>query len=242
LPETTPTPTFVLLHGSWHGGWCWDRVKPILEKQGHEVIAPTLLGLGELADSATPETGLTTHIQQIEQLLEEHDVRNAVLVGHSYGGMLLTGLAQRVPERIAWLIYLDALLPHHNQSCFDLMPGAEPDFQAAADAEGNGWLVPPMSAADLGVADPDDARWVDEHLTPMPILTHRERVDAIDHRDQSLRRAFVLCEQFGFHAFAEQARAEGFEVVKTIDAGHDVQVTHPLELCEMLLAIVAAPV
>jgi len=229
--------TYVLIHGSWHGGWCWDRLAPILVARAGRVLAPTLVGLGDLASLATPATGLSTHLDQLEAFLAEQDVRDAVLVGHSYAGMLLTGIAERVPQRLASLVYLDALIPADGQSCFDLMPGVEDEFQAGADAVGDGWLVPPLDAADLGVTDPSDASWVNGRLTPMPIMTHRERLAVPRHRARALRRSFVLCRRFGFHAFAAQARADGFDVVTEIDAGHDVQVTHPRELSEILLAL-----
>jgi pimeloyl-ACP methyl ester carboxylesterase len=234
---TSGSRTFVLLHGSWHGGWCWDRLVPLLEQQRHRVLAPTLLGLGELADRASPELGLSAHIDQIESLLIGEDLDAVTLVGHSYGGMLLTALADRVPDRISWLVYLDAFLPEHGQSCFDLMPDAEADFQVAADAGGRGWLVPPMSAEDLGVSDPTLARWVEARLTPMPIRTHQEALDAPLGRARTRRRAFILCEQFGFHAFAAQARDEAFDVVRSIDSGHDVQLTHPHQLAEILFQL-----
>jgi len=89
--------TFVLIHGSWHGGWCWDRLKPLLEERGHRVIAPTLVGLGELAYLANPNTGLSVHVDQVAALLSDEDVRDAVLVGHSYGGMILTAVAEQAP-------------------------------------------------------------------------------------------------------------------------------------------------
>jgi pimeloyl-ACP methyl ester carboxylesterase len=209
--------TFVLVHGSWHGGWCWERLAPLLEQQGHRVLAPTLLGLGELADGATPDTGLTLHVDQVEKLLIDSDLNDVILVGHSYGGMLITALADRLPNRMSWLVYLDALLPKHGQSCFDLMPGVESDFQAAADVAGQGWLVPPMSAEDLGVSEPTLARWVDERLTPMPIRTHQEALNAPLGRAGTLCRAYILCAQFGFPAIDEVVFVGGAEVAPVDD-------------------------
>jgi len=229
--------TYVLIHGSWHASWCWSRLSPKLENLGHQVLAPTLIGLGELANLATPETGLTTHIQQIELLLQEEGISDAILVGHSYGGMILTGVAELAPERISTLVYLDALIPEHGQSCFDLMPGVESEFRAAAIASGCEWLVPPMSAEEFGVTDPKDAKWVNKMLTPMPIMTHSEKVEAETDRARSMRRVYILCERFGFQPIAEMARTMGFQRVVAIDAGHEVQLTHPEELLNVLLDI-----
>ena len=101
---------FVMVHGSWHGGWCWDRVTPLLTQQGHRVVAPTLVGLGDLAHQARPDTGLSVHVAQVEALLASDDMTDVTLVGHSYAGLILTALADRQPTRIRSLIYLDALL------------------------------------------------------------------------------------------------------------------------------------
>ena len=229
--------TWVLIHGSWHASWCWSRLSPKLESLGHQVLAPTLLGLGELANLASPETGLTTHIRQIQLLLQEEEVSDAILVGHSYGGMILTGVAELAPERISTLVYLDALIPEHGQSCFDLMPGVESEFRAAAIATGCEWLVPPMSAEEFGITDPKDAKWVNEMLTPMPMMTHTEKVDAAADRARSMRRIYILCERFGFQYFAELARTMRFQRVTSIDSGHDVQLTNPEELLNVLLEI-----
>ncbi len=223
-------PPFVLIHGSWHGGWCWERLAPLLEERGHRVLAPTLIGLGALAHLARPETGLAVHADQVAALLRDEDVHDAVLVGHSYGGMILTASTEQEPDRIASLVYLDALIPAHGQSAFDLMPGVEDGFQAGADAVGDGWLVPPMDAAEFGIADPVDAAWVNERLTPMPIRTHREKVAAPRDLARSKKRAFIFCERSFFGGFAEHAAADGFDVVTSVDAGHDVQLTHPAEL------------
>ena len=229
--------TYVLIHGSWHASWCWSRLSPKLERLGHQVIAPTLLGLGELAHLASPQTGLTAHIRQIELLMQEEEVSDAILVGHSYGGMILTGVAELAPERISALVYLDAVIPEHGQSCFDLMPGVESEFRAAAIANGCEWLVPPMSAEELGVTDPKDAKWVNEMLTPMPMMTHVEKVAAESDRARSLLRSYILCESFGFQHFAELARTMEFHRVASIDSGHDVQLTQPQELLNVLLGI-----
>ncbi len=169
---------FLLIHGSRHGAWCWDRLLPILKARGHEVWAPTLIGLGERAGEASLRTGLVMHVDQITELILAADLNDLTLVGHSYGGPVMVGTAERVPNRIGHLVYLDALVPDHGQSAFDLMPGAESGFVQAMRSAGSEFLVPPMSPQELGVTEPADVEWVRMHLTPMPILTHREKVNA----------------------------------------------------------------
>ena len=108
--------TFVLVHGGWHGGWCWQKVIPFLEAAGHEVYAPTLTGLAERASELSPDVGLDTHIQDIVGLLQEKNLHGVILVGHSYGGMVITGVADRLPGRLAHLVYLDALVPQNGDA------------------------------------------------------------------------------------------------------------------------------
>ena len=113
--------TFVLVHGSWHGGWCWQKVARLLRQPGHEVYTPTLTGLGERSHLATKKSGLELHIQDILNVLEFEDLHEVVLVGHSYAGLVITGVAERAPGRVARLVYLDAFIPHAGQSAFAML-------------------------------------------------------------------------------------------------------------------------
>ena len=114
--------TFVLVHGGWFGGWCWQKVIPFLEAAGHEVYAPTHTGLAERASELSPNVGLDTHIQDIVGLLEEKNLHGVILVGHSYGGMVITGAVDQVPERIAHLVYFDTFVPCDGKSMVDVSP------------------------------------------------------------------------------------------------------------------------
>src|SRR2546421_9380647 len=114
--------TFVLVHGAWHGGWCWQKVIPFLEEASHEVYAPTLTGLAERASELSPDVGLDTHIQDIVGELQEKHLHGVILVGHSYGGMVITGVVDQVPERIAHLVYLDTFVPRDGESMADVSP------------------------------------------------------------------------------------------------------------------------
>ena len=127
--------TFLLVHGAWHGGWCWQKVIPFLEAAGHEVYAPTLTGLAERASELSPDVGLDTHIQDIVGLLEEKNLHGVTLVGHSYGGMVITGVVDQVPERIAHLVYLDTFVSRDGESMANISPIELDTTQAST-----GWL------------------------------------------------------------------------------------------------------
>ncbi len=166
--------TFVLVHGSFHGGWCWQKVARLLRESGSEVHTPTLTGLGERSHLATRQAGLDLHIQDIINVLEFEDLHDVVLVGHSYAGLVITGVAERVPQRLKLLVYLDAFIPHDGQSAFDLMPGTEEQWTQMAVAQGDGWLVPAMSAEMMGITNRTDAAWAQSRLRPMPLFTHQQ--------------------------------------------------------------------
>ena len=114
--------TFVLLHGAWHGGWCWDRVAPLLRDAGHEVHAPTLTGLSERAHLLSPQVGLDTHVEDVVRLVDTLGLTDVVLVGHSYAGQIVTAVADRRPEAIARRVYLDAFVGSDGEAARDLLP------------------------------------------------------------------------------------------------------------------------
>ena len=221
--------TYVLVHGSWHGGWCWKKLLPYLESDDSRVFTPTLTGLGERRHLATPATGLSHHVEDIVNVLEYEDLHDVILVGHSYAGLVITGVAER-SDRVGKLVFLDALVPEHAESIFSMIPGMEENFTAAADSQG---LVPSWEPADFGVTDPEDLEWMIPRLTPMPILTHAEAVDAPLMKAKQLPRSFVHCAQFGLGGFGEKIRSEGGTVF-TLDCGHDAMVLQPEELADIL--------
>jgi pimeloyl-ACP methyl ester carboxylesterase len=225
---------FLLIHGTWHGAWCWERLVPILKERGHAVWAPTLIGLAERSGEASPQTGLTTHVDQITKLIQDTGLNDFTLVGHSYAGLVMVGTAERLPKNITHLVYLDSLVPDHGQSAFDLMPGAESGFVQAMRNAGSEYLVPPMPPQDLGVTKKADVKWMTTHMTPMPILTHREKVDAPQRKAFKIPSTYIHCLQFGLGAgFARQARRNGWQVLD-VDDGHDVMITNPKLLADLL--------
>ena len=227
--------TFVLVHGSWHGGWCWKKVIPRLVERGYACAAPTLSGMGERFHIASRNMGLSVHIQDIINLLEFEDLNDVVLVGHSYSGMVITGVAER-SSRISKLVYLDAIVPEHGQSVFSLMTGMEDQFKKSADANG---MVPAWKPEDFGVTDPRDVKWMKSRLTPMPILTHQEKLDAPKMKAKKLPRFFVHCTRFGLGGFAEKVRREGGTVFD-LDTGHDAMITEPEKLSSIFDKIASA--
>ena len=164
--------TYVLVHGGWDGGWAWTPVAKKLRSAGHEVFTPTLTGSGERVHLASPEVDLNTHISDVANLFHYEDLHQVALVGSSGGGMVITGVAERVPERIDRLIYLDAFVPTDSESIWDMLgPEMQASFQQAAEERGGGWRVPTDPNADrrtdvmlkmvkqpLALKNPDAAR------------------------------------------------------------------------------------
>ena len=229
----------LLLHGSWHGAWCWDRLMPLLESRGHTVWAPSLVGLGEREGEASPETGLSTHVDQIARLIETEDLDELVVVGHSYAGLLMVALAERVAERIRHFVYFDALIPRNNQSAFDLMPGVEESFRKRMREAGSDCLVPPLSPEVMGVTAPGDVAWMLRRLTPMPIRTHLEKVVAPDDKAAAIPSSYIRCLQFSLGAkYAAWAKSQGWPVFE-IDTGHDAMLTEPEVLADRNVSAVS---
>ncbi len=185
--------SFVIVHGAFGGGWEWTAVARILRRSGHEVFTPTLTGMGERTHLGS-RVGLQTHVDDIVALLEFEDIRDVVLCGASYGGMAVTGAADRIPGRIALVVYIDALIPHDGQSGLDLLPeGFGEAVREAMDQDGHGWVDLPR-----GVMPPDGLISAEERgryvarLRPQPIATFTEPIHLTGAIDQ-LPRAFIRC-------------------------------------------------
>ena len=178
--------------------------------------------------------GLMVHVKEVADLIDSKALEAPILVGHSYGGMVITGVPESTPN-VGKLVYLDGLVPENGQSVFSMMPGMEGQFEAVADSQG---MVPPWEPGDFGVTNPRDVSWMKKLLTPMPILTHREKLIAPKMKAKSLPRYFIHCSQFGLGGFAEKVRREGGTVFE-IDSGHDAMIIEPKELSLMLHRIAA---
>jgi pimeloyl-ACP methyl ester carboxylesterase len=230
--------TFVLVHGSWHGAWCWRRVTPLLNRAGHDVHAVTLTGLGDRSHLSADRIDLGTHIADVINLLFYEDVRDALLVGHSYAGLVVTAVAEAVPERVAMLIYLDAYVPEGSQSWLDLL--TPEDAAAERSQMAATGLRPPAPAEVLGISDPELATWVQERLTPQPAATYEQKVPAGGRADASMRKTYIHCTAGPMAArlapFARAARNLGWTTYD-LAAGHDAMLTAPAELGTLLLEL-----
>ena len=157
---------FLVCHGAWGGGWSWKKMHPLMQAADHRLVTPTYTGLGERVHLASPSIDLETHIQDVLNVIRYEDLGNVVLLGHSYGGMVATGVADRARDRVKQLIYLDAFVPDDGQSLFDLNEAGREPMRALANA-GDGWRVPPNpTPADT---PPEDVAWLNARRVDMPI-------------------------------------------------------------------------
>ena len=237
--------TFVLVHGAWHGGWCWGRVAPLLRAAGHDVLTPTLTGLGERSHLASPEVCLSTHIEDAMQVLEYEDLREVILVGHSYGGMVITGVSDQMPRRLSHLIYLDAFLPTAGDSMLALLgPERAAAMRAKAEGAGDGWYVPadPLAFGWFGVTDPADQEWLGSKLAAQPLRTLDEPVALTRPGGVPLPRTYIRCNGVNasatFATLADRLRTDRAWRYRELPTGHDAMVTMPRELAALLLEVV----
>ncbi len=229
----------MLVHGSCCGGWVWQKLAPLLRSAGHEVYTPTLTGLADRSHLYRCGVDLTTHITDVANLLFYEDLSQVVLVGNSYGGMVITGVAARVPERLKKLVYQDAYIPEDAQSEADLLPAP---IRAAreAEAKAHGGLTEPFPPAVFGITDPELENWIKARLTPHPWATYAEPVPAGNDRSAAIPRVFVHCTNYPattprlFDPFAQKARSAGWEVHE-LAATHLAMLTEPRELAELLV-------
>jgi pimeloyl-ACP methyl ester carboxylesterase len=230
--------TFVLVHGAWHGGWVWQRVAPLLRAAGHEVHTPTLTGVSDRAHLLSPSVGLGTHVQDVVALIEAYDADDVVLVGHSYGGQVVTGVADRIPDRLSLRVYLDAFVGDDGEAAIDLQPATVAGhYRESVAGPGFGWLIPVRSLQVLGVTEQSDVDWLSAGLTPHPWLTYTEPLRLTGAADR-VPAAFVECTDWMrvFQAHAERAAARGWPV-RTVATGHEAMVTAPKELADVLLEL-----
>lgn len=224
---------FVLVHGSWHGGWCWKKVVPLLRQAGHEVYTPTLTGMGERNHLHARGIDLNTHIRDIVQMAKFEDFHDLILVGHSYAGMVISGVADQLLNRIARLVYLDAFVPHDGENTYSLMTD-NGDYQSnRARMEGDGWFIPSLTPADFGVTDPADTAWMNERLTPITAATFEQPIRLHDPNAQVIPRSYILTSEY-FASMASRAKGTGWDFHELI-AGHDAMITAPRELADILI-------
>jgi pimeloyl-ACP methyl ester carboxylesterase len=234
--------TYVLVHGAGHGGWCYQRVARLLRAEGHEVYTPSLTGLGERAHLLTPHVGLDTHIADIVSLLEHEDLTDVILAGHSYGGIVITGAADRALNRVAQLVYLDAAILYDGESLHDVTPALAMMRQEMKVVDGIElvlWPDDPVAHAIYGVTDEADWAWMRQRLHPHPWraftdklrLTHPEAVAA-------LPRTVINCPSTLTMRKGESLdRYHVGDRVWELDTGHDLMITEPEKTAAMLLQL-----
>ncbi len=219
---------FLLVPGAWLGGWCWRDVASPLQAGGHAVIAATLTGLGERAHLLRPDIGLDTHVTDIMDLLHQRDLHDVTLVGHSYGGTVITAVAERVPDRVRRLVYLDASVPRDGESNNDVIgPAHAAALRSAADAHGDGWRVPPDASVGDGLPDAL-RRWVTSRLTPHPLRPFGEPVVVRSQAAAALPRTFIRTsvQSVLYAELLERARKAGWSC-RDLRGGHYPMFTEP---------------
>ncbi|MFJ2395278.1 alpha/beta fold hydrolase [Streptomyces sp. NPDC087843] len=238
--------TYLLVHGAWHSGECWERVVPLLESAGHRALTPSLTGHGDKARLLGPEVGLDTHVDDIVELITEEDLTEVVLVGHSYAGLVISAAADRLPDRIAHLVYLDAMVPEDGESAADVMPVTQALIDLALKSD-NGWRVPPLPGLPppsglFGVTDPADVAWLRTTLSDLSVRCLQQPVRLGNPAANSIPRTHIHC---------TEGRPEGFDRrpvpatqpngsparVRELATGHDCMVTMPAELTDLLLEL-----
>ena len=181
--------TFVLVHGAWHGGWCWVRVAELLRRQGHAVFTPTLTGLGERSHLFGPGIDLSTHVADIVNLIKWEGLSDVVLCGHSYGGMVISGVAEQTPAAIGSLVFLDAFVPQNGESVEDITSPVVKEVMRAAKEKGEHGIAP-RPAADFAVNERDRA-WVDRLCGPQPMATFTEKIALNGAREAIAKKAYI---------------------------------------------------
>jgi len=228
---------FVLVHGAWHGGWCWRRVAQRLRREGHEVWTPTLTGHGERAHLLSRQIDLGTHIEDVLGVLRVEDLGDVVLCGHSYGGMVITAVADRERHRIAALVYLDAFVPRDGDCVLDLLPvERRAQFETGVRERGFGWLVPPVPAAVYKVNEADRA-WVDAQATPHPLACFEQKLALTGAHETIARRLYIRGAHYTpspFAPVAERLRHDPRWRVVDLPAGHDAMLDTPEEVAGLL--------
>lgn len=237
----------VLVHGAWHGAWCWGRVLPLLRVGGVQAHAVTLTGVGERAHLLSPAVDLHTHIQDVLGLVEAEELERLLLVGHSYAGMVITGVADRLqglrPGLLSRLVYLDAAVPYPGDSWSSHHSDETRRARIEASKSSGGLSLPPPDAALFGLADAD-RDWVNRRQTPQPFRLYQQPLDFDEALLAQIPRTFIDCNQPALATIAParlRVRSEpGWQVLE-MASGHDPMVSHPEELAEMLLRLRATP-
>jgi len=230
--------TFVLVHGAWHGGWCWRRVSDLLQKQGHKVFTPTMTGLGERSHLIDAKVNLATHMTDIVNVIRWEGLSDIVLVGHSYGGVIISGVADQMREAIGSIVFLDAFVPENGDSL--ATKASQPVREAiTALVEKGEKTMKPVSAAVFRVNEKDRA-WVDAMCTPHPVATLTDTVAVAGGRDRIAKKSYIRAKGYPsvpFDGAQERLKADTTWRVYDMPCGHDAMVDMPDRLTEILVEV-----
>lgn len=242
MAEASDRQTFVLVHGAWHGGWCWKYLARILRDRGHDVFTPTLTGLGERAHLLGPNINLDTHITDILNVFRWENIEDAVLVLHSYGGWPGSGVVEHVADRLRGLVYLDAFIPEDGQTNMDMQtPERRRIIEQAVERGDHARPAPPADS--FGIRDPDHVAWVSEKMTPQPLGVTFQQIKLTGARDLVPVKAYIRGGDHGnphFERFLKQCEADPAWLTWNMPCGHHVMLDMPDELADILEEIARA--
>jgi pimeloyl-ACP methyl ester carboxylesterase len=230
--------TFVLVHGAWHGGWCWQRVADRLRSGGHTVFTPTLTGLGERSHLLRAGIDLKTHIADVVNVMKWERLRDVVLCGHSYGGMVISSVAEEMAPAIRSIVFLDAFVPRNGESSQDLTSAAVREGVQAALQRGD--IVMPARSAEAFGVNPADRAWVDRMCVGQPIATFTDKIALTGARDRIPRKSYIRAGSYvnpGFDRALSEVKSDPSWRTYEVPSGHDVMVDMPDRLCEILLEV-----
>jgi pimeloyl-ACP methyl ester carboxylesterase len=230
--------TFVLVHGAWHGGWCWRRVADLLQQRGHKVFTPTMTGLGERSHLIDGKINLTTHVTDIVNVIKWESLNDIVLVGHSYGGIIISGVAEAMRDTIGSIVFLDAFVPESGDSV--AAKASQPVRESiTAVAEKGETVMKPVSAAVFRVNEKDRA-WVDAMCTSHPLATLTDKITLTGAHDRIAKKAYIRAKGYPsipFDAAQERAKADAGWRVYELPCGHDAMVDMPGQLTDILVEV-----
>jgi pimeloyl-ACP methyl ester carboxylesterase len=243
LAQSGILPPYVLVHGAWHGGWCWGKVAELLRAAGHRVFTPTLTGLGDRAHLIAPNVGLATHVEDVVALLDMEDLSDVVLIGHSFGGAVIGGVVDARADRIRHLVFLDALLMQSGQSPFSQLPREMVEARKAGAIRtsslfGETLAMPPPPPSAFGIFDAQDAAFVASRLRPHPIKTYEDSLALKRPLGAGRPTTYIACTNPFYQAMAPErqwVKAQPDWVYRELATGHDAMILVPDALAEMLL-------
>lgn len=230
--------TFVLISGAWHGGWCYQQLALELRNLAHQVYTPTYAGVGDLKELINGSINLSTHIKQVVNLIEFEDLSDVILVGHSYGGFVITGVADVLFERISALVYIDAFVPKDGKSQFDLMPTEY--CQKFLDLTTEGFAVSPLPAESFNFLKDKDCELVKNKLTPHPLGSFLEKISLTSKHEKITNLNYIISENWGKTHFGElykQLTNTTNWKTTTFLCGHEIMIDLPKELSKFLTTI-----